>query len=652
MDIRTRFELRSMLAKTLHDVIPTLLRLGLAEVLTVGIYKLALRTGLLERLCPPGQSYADPLFQSLPIARPDGISEDSQRRTLAQAQAVCQGTLTYFAAHQLQGGSPPNWFRNPFKPAWIENLAQQHHYPNASRHWSRLPDFDPLTGDIKCIWEASRWDWALTLARAYRLTGDARFCTTLHTWTSDWIAQNPLNLGPNWKCGQETAIRMMQTLLAAYILEQHQSPMPGLIRFVREHCQRIAPTIRYAIAQNNNHGVSEAAGLYLGGGWLLTSQTEQALRTQALRWHRMGKTWLENRVQKLIAAGGGFAQYSLNYHRLVLDTLNIVEFWRRELSWPEFSAKFYERAQAAVNWLYQMTEPNTGDGPNVGANDGAHLFALAATDYRDYRPTVQLGSVLFLNRVAYPDDDYDEPLHWLKLPRSVSVPQQPLAKTSIVMRDGGYVMMSFPASWAVIRFPHFRFRPAHADALHLDLWCNGMNLLRDSGSYSYHTDESWQHYFSSTAAHNTVQFDDRDQMPRISRFLFGHWLKIETLGDLTNENGWLTWVGSYRDYQGCWHKRTVASNGLSWKCIDEIADFKKKGVLRWRLAPGEWTIQGTMCRSALATLTVASSVPIARCELTKGWESRYYMEKTTLPVLEIEVPPGHATLTTEIHLNG
>jgi hypothetical protein len=61
----------------------------------------------------------------------------------------------------------------------------------------------------------------------------------------------------------------------------------------------------------------------------------------------------------------------------------------------------------------------------------------------------------------------------------------------------------------------FRFRPSQADALHLDFWLAGSNVLRDAGSYSYNTEPEWLNVFPGhNASHNTVQFDDRDQMPR------------------------------------------------------------------------------------------------------------------------------------------
>jgi hypothetical protein len=61
--------------------------------------------------------------------------------------------------------------------------------------------------------------------------------------------------------------------------------------------------------------------------------------------------------------------------------------------------------------------------------------------------------------------------------------------------------------------------------------------------------------------------------------------------------------------------------------------------LRWRLAPGDWSLDGATVRrrGAAPTLRVTASVPIARLELTQGWESRYYLQREAVPVLEVEI---------------
>ena len=37
------------------------------------------------------------------------------------------------------------------------------------------------------------------------------------------------------------------------------------------------------------------------------------------------------------------------------------------------------------------------------------------------------------------------------------------------------------------------------------------------------------------------------------------------------------------------------------------------------------------------TLNISANVPITRIEIVQGWESRHYLEKTPLPVLELEI---------------
>jgi hypothetical protein len=204
--------------------------------------------------------------------------------------------------------------------------------------------------------------------------------------------------------------------------------------------------------------------------------------------------------------------------------------------------------------------------------------------------------------------------------------------------------------FVLLRFPRFRFRPSQADALHVDLWVAGKNLLHDSGSYSYHAGDEITQYFGGTAGHNTVQFDDRDQMPRLSRFLFGDWLKAKSVTPITKVGSAVSAAAGYIDGQGASHHRTVSLEGQRLRVEDSISGFRHKAVLRWRLAPGQWTLSGNICDSKLAQVCVSSTAPVRRLELTTGWESLYYHQKKELPVLEIEVGPGNWTIETIISL--
>jgi hypothetical protein len=619
----------------LRLLLPTLWRLGPGAVAHVAAYRLACVSGIYRYWLPLRHWSEAGEFFSPTTAAPPALSQPSREVVVNRAERLLTGELDYFSWTPKNIGNPPDWFLDPFSGSRLSHGG----------HWSTLDEFS--AGDIKNVWEASRFEWVPLLARAWRLTGDDRYLEALNNWLLDWVSRNPANTGPNWKCGQEASIRLINLLLAARLLDTHGKPSQVFVGLVAIHCARIMPTIRYAVAQNNNHGTSEAAALFIGGAWLL-ALTGRAPLKDARRWRDAGRRWLEDRVTTLVAADGSFSQYSVNYHRVLIDTLCQVELWREELKERPFSDKYAARCRAAVEWFAALIDAGSGNAPNLGANDGALLYNLSSASYRDFRPTVQLASVLFLGGRVYDSGAWDEPLLWLGR-ESVSKLVPP-GDISVIHDDGGDIILRGDRSWGLVRVARFRFRPSHADCLHMDLWHRGENVLRDGGTYSYNTEPRWLDYFSGTESHNTVQFDGRSQMPRIGRFLFGDWLKMSECTGILPEREKRSWTGAYTDGKRARHRRTVSVSGNVWRVIDEIGDFHDKAVLRWRLIPREWTLVGSICDSPLACLRISSSAPLRRIELTTGWESLYYQQKSELPVLEIEVGSGKWTIETEITL--
>lgn len=604
------------------QLLRTALALGLVNIGRVLAYRLGVKTGL------------NPV-RRLRARVPDGLffhAVATVAGPLPPPMREWWDELHYFGQHPLPlAATPPDWHANPLTGQRVAG---------AGRPWWQIPDFDSAVGDIKTVWEASRLDWVLAFAQRMR-GGDAGAQARLQAWLEDWLAHNPPYCGPNWKCGQEASIRVMHLAMAAQLLGQVQRSEAALLDLVTLHLQRIAPTLGYAVAQDNNHGTSEAAALFIGGSWLAAQRPQG----RGAKWAAQGRRWLEERVQRLVLPDGGFSQYSLNYHRVLLDTLSMAEVWRRAHGLPAFSARYHARARAAADWLRRLVRPQ-GDAPNLGANDGARLLPLAPLPYRDHRPAVQLATVLFAGARAYaPIEAVDAPLRWLgiPLPEAVSAPLP-----SAVLDDSGYVTLAKGSVFALLRYPRFRFRPSQADALHLDLWLGDSNLLRDAGTYSYNTEAAWLDYFPGTAAHNTVQFDDRDQMPRLGRFLFGDWLAVDAAPEWGPAPDIDRVRVGYEDGQGARHERRVALSARHLKVVDEVAGFQARAVLRWRLAPGDWQLDGQALRLGDITLSVAASVPIARIALATGHESRYYLHRTPLPVLEIELrQPGSITTVME-----
>ena len=142
-------------------------------------------------------------------------------------------------------------------------------------------------------------------------------------------------------------------------------------------------------------------------------------------------------------------------------------------------------------------------------------------------------------------------------------------------------------------------------------------------------------YFAGTASHNTVQFDGRDQMPRMGRFLFAKWLKAEDLSPVSEEAGAVSAAAAYRDHLGARHHRRISLAPSELIVRDTISGFFEQAILRWRLSPGDYSVSDKGITGEGIKLNITSSMPIARIALVTGEESLYYLQKTILPVLEV-----------------
>ena len=90
----------------------------------------------------------------------------------------------------------------------------------------------------------------------------------MNDWLNDWIEKNPYNIGVNWRCGQEVSLRIINILLSLIILNQEFEYNSSIEKILIKHLKRIESNIFYSIVQDNNHGISEASGLFMGGLWL------------------------------------------------------------------------------------------------------------------------------------------------------------------------------------------------------------------------------------------------------------------------------------------------------------------------------------------------------------------------------------------------
>ena len=321
--------------------------------------------------------------------------------------------------------------------------------------------------------------------------------------------------------------------------------------------------------------------MYIGSAWLLKyGSFDGGQKNDLDKWKIKGRIIFEERISKLIAKDGTFSQKSINYHRVLIDTLSWVLITMRHLSEKTFSENIENRIKAAGNWLYQFVNIQTGNVPNIGANDGAMIENLHNADYRDIRPSVQQFFVAAHGYFVYPAGEYDEPLFWRIGESLGQLPFKQIEKTNALLLDNEFLILRNKDVEVFLKIPKDDFRPQN-NPHHAEIWYKGRSIAIGPGTYSYNAGEITKK-LKSIASCNTVQFNNEEPMPMISRFLTGAWLKTDKIGEIKHENGLLSWSGSYRDYKENWHQRTVKLSEKKLQIIDTVST-DKPAKLFWHI---------------------------------------------------------------------
>lgn len=536
-------------------------QLGLNQSLNYLLYQIGLRSGYFRLATPEinvnvllndHELYPDWFMLPPDVKTMLQISDLKETSLFAEADEILEKKLRFF------GGSI-----HPLMLAPEKDPVHWTHYEKGT--------VKPDQEDIKFIWEPARFNWAITLGKAYFLRGNEKYASAFWQFFEEFSRSNPTNKGPNWTSAQEVALRLIALIYGAHLMRESSQSTPERLRelavCIADHADRIPPTICYAKAQNNNHLVSEAVGLF-------TAATFLPGHPHAARWRKLGLKWFYHAVISQVAPDGTYIQHSTNYQRLFL----MLALWMNYLVDKEGDVlrdEILNKLALTTEWLVVRMDSTSGHVPNLGHNDGSNILPLSICAYNDYRPVVQAASRVFLAKPTLPPGQWDDLSLWLEIPTSVEL------KTTSARRDEKQLILGDQNSWAALRAVEFTSRPAHADQLHVDIWYAGVNLAMDAGTYQYNAAPPWENALAATRIHNTVTIDNLDQMTRAGKFLWLDWAQAEVI-ERTDQS--ITAVHNGYSHLGILHRRTLRmekDNGKSsgkknnkilssWVILDEL----------------------------------------------------------------------------------
>lgn len=455
------------------------------------------------------------------------LSDENKNTIINIADRAVDGKIRAFSSIELDFGNPINWHFNPLTRMNIDKNIK----------WYRIPDFNSKVGDIKVIWEASRFTHFFYFARAYMLTKDIKYYKAFSNQLDNWLKENKYSYGVNYKCGQEAALRMINTLIAYSVFQAYGltngHDIANVKEIIKTSYKKVLSNFFYAHkCIRNNHTLSEITALIVGA-WC--SDDKKALNK--------AYCLLDKEIQYQFMEDGGYIQYSFNYQRFALQ---LIEFIlkisnRTKISLSENALNLIKNS---VILMYQLQD-ESGDMPNYGSNDGALIFPVTACGYRDFRPVLNSIYVHIQGKRLYQQGIYDEEILWFTDKDPNYLPIASLSRKSKGFKASGLYSLRHKDGFIFLVLQDFRTRPGQMDQMHIDLWHKGVNVLCDSGTYSYASDTGKK--MALTGAHNTVKVDGKEQMGKIGHFLIYNWSHARDVffnedyikGTMLSKNGYL-----------------------------------------------------------------------------------------------------------------
>jgi hypothetical protein len=408
------------------------------------------------------------------------LPEADRAALIARADAICFHRFDLLGSGVVELGAEIDWHAD-FKTG--------QRWPCV--HVSRVPIVFGDGSDIKVPWELSRFQHLPVLAAAHRLTGDPRYVEEIGAQLGSWIARNPVELGPNWACTMDVAIRAANWVAALVMCCEAASREPWLEqalaslllhgRFIRSH-------LEYGEIRGNHYlsdvvGLLPVAAVFIGGA-------------EGRRWARWASGELLREMEHQVRPDGCGHEASIPYHRLVCELFVCGTQAADALTPGALTPAYRERLDRMLRFTTAYTPP-AGNAPLVGDNDSGRFLPLDeyGTDYRSH-----LHLFAQSGRERFDSDGH------------------------AAFPDGGYWVLRGGELWALVRCGDVGLRGrgchAHNDALSFELALGDQPLVVDPGTFVYTPSADERNRFRSTSAHSTLRIGGEEQNALRSDSLF------------------------------------------------------------------------------------------------------------------------------------
>ncbi|MFC7678316.1 alginate lyase family protein [Paenibacillus sp. GCM10028914] len=573
------------------------------------------------------------------------VEMQSDQSIIKDADRICSHCFNLLGSGEIMLGE---------KLPWNEDFKVGYSWKNSFYKHIKIIDLDH-PADVKVPWELSRFQHAFTLGKAYWLTNREKYAKEYQDQLSDWMEKNPVEMSVNWTCTMDVAIRAVNWIASAYFfIDSPYIPETFWARFhasLYSHGQFIMRNLENKGEHTGNHYLCNLVGLIALGLYYrdFTCDPDKRKGSTPERWLEFGLQQIEREMVVQVNPDGSNYEASTSYHRLVTECFLVTAVLcsRNGIS---LSSNYMNRVEHMCQFMLDIMKPD-GLTPTVGdaddgrliipskygswiRNDFSHLLAVA-------------GEVFHRDDFRHAGSKHQEDALWIAGAVTTLDPGATNAPRSVAYPDGGYYVLRQGEAYCLIRCGDLSFHGhgahSHNDQLSFELQIGGVDFIIDPGSYVYTADYRMRNLFRSTAMHNTLEVDGKEQNDFEERVLFlmreQTFAKCEGFG----EN---YFAGSHQGYvqkSGIVHRREMRLQEDQLEISDRLEQVSPQAAVPYYnvtfiLAPGvkvneleERIVLSHQRVSVDMTFTNAETTEILPC-----WVSSRYGERELSQLLRVK----------------
>jgi hypothetical protein len=422
---------------------------------------------------------------------------------VVRAESICRHRFDLLGYEDLDYGAEIDW-----------HLDEVHGRRAPLKPWFKVKYLDFVeVGDSKVIWELNRHQHLVTLAKAYRITGEEKFVREIFAQWTSWHQTNPYPMGVNWASSLEVAFRSLSWAWTFFFLLESPLFTAELRRKWRDALSLMGRHIETYLStyfSPNTHLLGEALALFFLG----TLFPELQL---AKRWQRRGWEILNREAARQVRGDGFYFEQSTYYHVYALDMFLHARILAG-LNGLSIASEFDRTLERMLEALLLLCRG--GIPLSIGDDDGGRLFDPRRNHAEHMLDPLATGAVLYRRGdFKFVAGAPREETLWLLGLKGLadfdSVPESEPTPHSTALPASGIYLMHEPSGQQL----QIDAGPlgagsgghGHADALSIGLVRQGHNLLLDPGTFEYVGDSGERARLRGTRAHNSVEVDGQGQ---------------------------------------------------------------------------------------------------------------------------------------------